>query len=52
MPIIAELAMIMGHDVANKNPYNTKKAQPIELMTLNLVTFFIMKETSSIAIAR
>lgn len=52
MQIIAELAMIIGQEVAKSIPYITKKAQPNEFITLSLVTFFIINETNNVAIAR
>jgi len=52
MQIIAELAIIIGHAVANIIPYITKKTQPIELMILSHVTLFIKKETSKVVMAR
>lgn len=49
---MAELVMIMGHEVDNKMPYMTKKAQPKEFMILSLTTSFIINETSKVAIAK
>ncbi|NNK26976.1 MAG: hypothetical protein HKP06_01930 [Flavobacteriaceae bacterium] len=48
---MAAFAMIIGHAVAKRKPYITKRIQPIELMILSLLTFFIKNEISIMAIA-
>ena len=49
---MAALEIIIGHALDNITPYTTKSKHAIELITLNDLKFFIVKEISKINIER
>jgi hypothetical protein len=48
---MAALEIIIGHALDNITPYITKSKHAIELITLNDLKFFIVKEISKIKVA-
>lgn len=46
---ITELVIIIGNEKFNKTPYTIKIKQPIVLIILNLLMFFIKNEINTIA---